>query len=58
MIYYPIPQDQLPIYAGKYPPNPISDELGTQVLSLPIWPELDEVTITRIIDSLKLAIYQ
>jgi dTDP-4-amino-4,6-dideoxygalactose transaminase len=45
MIYYPIPQDRLPIYAGKYPSNKVSDELGTQVLSLPIWPELDEVSI-------------
>lgn len=41
MIYYPIPQDQLPIYQGQYEPNPISDLLATQVLSLPIWPELD-----------------
>jgi dTDP-4-amino-4,6-dideoxygalactose transaminase len=53
MIYYPIPQDRLPIYAGKYPPNKVSDELGTQVLSLPIWPELDEENIQRIVSSLK-----
>jgi dTDP-4-amino-4,6-dideoxygalactose transaminase len=53
MIYYPIPQDRLPIYAGKYPSNKVSDELGTQVLSLPIWPELDEENIQRIVSSLK-----
>ena len=40
MIYYPVPQDRLPIYAGQYAPNPISDELSNQVLSLPIWAEL------------------
>jgi len=58
MIYYPIPQDRLPIYAGKYPANPISDLLGTQVLSLPIWPELEEVNITRIVDTIKACILQ
>jgi dTDP-4-amino-4,6-dideoxygalactose transaminase len=40
MIYYPIPQDQLPIYKGKYAANPVSDELANQVLSLPIWSEI------------------
>lgn len=40
MIYYPFPQDRLPIYDGQYPANPVSDELGRQVLSLPMWPEL------------------
>lgn len=58
MIYYPIPQDRLPIYAGKYPSNQVSDELGTQVLSLPIWPELDDETIKRIVSSLKVSVVQ
>jgi dTDP-4-amino-4,6-dideoxygalactose transaminase len=40
MIYYPVPQDRLPIYAGQYDPNPISDDLSNQVLSWPIWTEL------------------
>jgi dTDP-4-amino-4,6-dideoxygalactose transaminase len=53
MIYYPIPQDRLPIYAGKYPVNPISDRLGTQVLSLPIWPELEESNIKKIVECLR-----
>lgn len=58
MIYYPIPQDRLPIYAGKYPVNPISDQLGTQVLSLPIWPELEESNIQKIVDCLKTCVNQ
>ena len=45
MIYYPVPQDRLPIYAGQYAPNPISDELSNQVLSLPIWTELSHESI-------------
>lgn len=58
MIYYPIPQDRLPIYTGKYPSNKVSDELSTQVLSLPIWPELDDENITRIVSSLKVCVVQ
>lgn len=56
MIYYPIPQDRLPIYAGKYPVNPISDQLGTQVLSLPIWPELDRSSVEEVIGCLRTSI--
>jgi dTDP-4-amino-4,6-dideoxygalactose transaminase len=56
MIYYPIPQDRLPIYAGKYPANPISDQLGTQVLSLPIWPELDRSIAEEVIGCLRTSI--
>jgi dTDP-4-amino-4,6-dideoxygalactose transaminase len=56
MIYYPIPQDQLPIYAGKYPANPISDLLGTQVLSLPIWPELNRSIAEKVIGCLRTSI--
>jgi dTDP-4-amino-4,6-dideoxygalactose transaminase len=53
MIYYPVPQDQLPVYKGKYPVNSVSDLLATQVLSLPIWPELDKITIEQIVDNIK-----
>lgn len=42
MIYYPIPQDRLPVYSGHYDVNPVSESLGTEVLSLPIWAELQE----------------
>jgi dTDP-4-amino-4,6-dideoxygalactose transaminase len=41
MIYYPIPQDRLPLYAGQYEILPISEALTKEVLSLPIWPELE-----------------
>lgn len=48
MIYYPIPQDHCPMYKGQYPPNPVSDRLASEVLSLPIWPELSDATIAHI----------
>ncbi len=40
MIYYPIPQDQLPVYENQYQPSPVSIKLADEVLSLPIYPEL------------------
>ena len=45
MIYYPIPQDQLPVYQGQYQPLPITMKLTQQVLSLPIYPELNSQEI-------------
>ena len=56
MIYYPIPQDLLPVYKGKYPANPISELLATEVLSLPIWAELDDDAIAQITTGLKQAL--
>ena len=53
MIYYPIPQDRLPIYQGHYPINPVSDKLGQEVLSLPMWPELTLEQIEKVVSSLK-----
>jgi dTDP-4-amino-4,6-dideoxygalactose transaminase len=44
MIYYPVPLDQLPIYAGR-PVCPVSARLAKSVLSLPIWPEIDNETV-------------
>lgn len=49
MIYYPIPQDKLPVYQGEYPVNPVSDLLATEVLSLPIWPELESNKIEVVV---------
>ncbi len=56
MIYYPIPQDRLPVYLGQYPPNPISNQLGQEVLSLPIWAELETETIKTIAQAIKSAL--
>lgn len=55
MVYYPVPQDKLPIYDGQYPENPVSDRLTGQVLSLPIWPEISTQIQTKVQSHLKLA---
>ncbi len=56
MIYYPIPQDKLPVYQGEYPVNPVSDLLATEVLSLPIWPELESKKIEVVVKSVDKAV--
>lgn len=53
MIYYPFPLDRLPIYAGQYAANPVSDEIGTEVMSLPIWPELSVEKIEQVVGAIK-----
>jgi dTDP-4-amino-4,6-dideoxygalactose transaminase len=53
MIYYPVPQDRLPVYEGQYDVCPVSDRAAQEVLSLPIWPELGAETITNIVTKLR-----
>lgn len=56
MIYYPTPQDRLPVYAGQYPTYATNEILSKQVLSLPIWPQMDEATQSHIVACLKKAL--
>ncbi|HEX7022228.1 MAG TPA: DegT/DnrJ/EryC1/StrS family aminotransferase, partial [Trueperaceae bacterium] len=53
MVYYPVPQDRLPVYRGKHPANPVSDLLATQVLSLPMWPGIPLETQERVVAALR-----
>jgi dTDP-4-amino-4,6-dideoxygalactose transaminase len=52
MIYYPIPQDRLPVYSGQYPILSVSESLTGEVLSLPIWPELESSIQERVVSSI------
>ncbi|MEO1093729.1 MAG: DegT/DnrJ/EryC1/StrS family aminotransferase [Cyanobacteria bacterium J06638_28] len=56
MIYYPIPQDRLPVYDGLFPTNPVSEQLAAAVLNLPIWPELEETTQKRVASAIAAAL--
>jgi dTDP-4-amino-4,6-dideoxygalactose transaminase len=56
MIYYPIPQDLLPVYQGEYPVNIVSELMAGEVLSLPIWPEMDRSTIELVAQTAKQAL--
>ena len=52
MVYYPIPQNRLPVYANQHPSLAANDLLAEQVLSLPIWPEMTDQQIERVVDCL------
>lgn len=50
MIYYPIPVDRLPVYANMKKECPISEQLASEVLSLPIWPQpIPKDTLDRVV---------
>ncbi|MEM7062892.1 MAG: DegT/DnrJ/EryC1/StrS family aminotransferase [Cyanobacteria bacterium P01_B01_bin.77] len=53
MVYYPIPQDKLPIYAGLYPELSVNNQLSQEVISLPMWPELSLEQIQMVVSTLK-----
>lgn len=44
MIYYPVPCHKLPIYKDLSAHCPIAEKAAAEVISLPIWPSLDEAT--------------
>ncbi len=52
MLYYPVPQDRLPVYAGQYPTFERNETLSRQVLSLPIWPQITEDQQRAVADAL------
>jgi dTDP-4-amino-4,6-dideoxygalactose transaminase len=53
MIYYPVPQDRLPMYAGQHPSYPVSDRVAREVLSLPIWPEITLELQKQVMDGVR-----
>lgn len=56
MVYYPLPQYQLPVYQGQFPACAVSEQVASEALSLPIWPELEATTQERIATAFKAAI--
>jgi dTDP-4-amino-4,6-dideoxygalactose transaminase len=56
MVYYPIPLHQLPVYKGRYPAFPHAERAASEVLSLPIWPEIDAAIQERVVVELQEAL--
>lgn len=56
MIYYPVPQDKLPVYQGQYGTSEVSNRFSQEVLSLPIWVELNQSWIEVIVQAIKNAL--
>ena len=56
VVYYPLPQDELPVFRGRFPTNPVSRRLGEQVLSLPLWPEIEPETQAHVAETVTCAL--
>ena len=56
-IYYPVPIHKLPIFSKSPSCDlPNSEQIASQVLSLPMWPHMDEAMQTKIVQTLKAAV--
>ncbi len=55
MVYYPIPIHRLPVYESEYRDLelPVTDQAADQVLSIPIWPEIEGPTQERVVAALQ-----
>ena len=53
MVYYPVPQHRLPVYAGQYGVFENAEILAAQVLSLPIWPQMSAEIQLKVVEVLK-----
>ncbi len=55
MIYYPLPLHRMPIYEqdNRGVKLPVSEELTRTVLSLPIYPQLDDAGVARVCEALE-----
>jgi dTDP-4-amino-4,6-dideoxygalactose transaminase len=55
MVYYPIPIHRLPVYEAEYRDLelPVTEQVADQVLSIPIWPEIEGPTQERVVAALQ-----
>ena len=52
MVYYPVPQDELPLYSGQYPSYRHSSLAAQEVLSLPIGPEFGRYPLQQVVSAI------
>jgi dTDP-4-amino-4,6-dideoxygalactose transaminase len=56
-IHYPMPVHRQPAYAGRCELGPggldNTDKIASQILSLPMYPELSDATVARIVDTVR-----
>ena len=53
MIYYPVPLNKLPVYLSMGVSCAESERAASEVISLPIWPEITEEIQMRVVSALK-----
>lgn len=56
MVYYPVPLHKLPIYQPLGLDLPESERAAREVLSLPIWPQMQQETQMAVIEAVKTAL--
>jgi len=56
MVYYPVPVHRLPVYRGLEYTLPVSERAATEVLSLPIWPQMEREQQERVAGALAAAL--
>ena len=57
MVYYPVPCHRLPVLAGQtHAPLPVAERASDEVLSLPIWPQMQADTQERVIEAVHAAV--
>lgn len=52
MVYYPVPVHRLPLFKGENVSMPHAEKAMSEVISLPIWPEISEATQERVAGAL------
>ena len=56
-VHYPVPVHRQPAYAGRFTLDPdglaTTDAVAREVLSLPMYPELDDATVARIVEAVR-----
>jgi len=52
MTYYPVPVHRLPVYAATSPTLPVAETAASEVLSLPIWPQMSDEMISEVVNAL------
>lgn len=53
MVYYPLPVHQLPVYKEEHLRLPVAECLAGEVLSLPIWPQIDRGVQERVVSLIR-----
>lgn len=53
MVYYPVPCHRLPLYAARGIRLPEAERAAAEVLSLPIWPQMEAPTQDRVVAALR-----
>src|SRR5829696_3166805 len=53
MVYYPVPVHQMPLYNELDYHLPLAEKAAGEVLSLPIWPDMDGLTQQRVAEAIE-----